>query len=164
MRYVAFDLGDKRTGIAVGDRVTGLAMPLEVIEIPIELDEGNRLLDAIARHVEEQFGPRGSSTPGGWGSKRDEGEIVLGLPLNMDGTEGPRARLIRAWGERIAARCDRAVRYQDERLTSAAAEEVLDRSGLTHQQKKLRRDALAAVVILRDYLATLAQTPSDESP
>ena len=79
--------------------------------------------------------------------------IVLGLPLNMDGTEGPQAKLAREFGEQLHKRCGLEVHYHDERLTSFAADQQMAGSGRTHKQKKRLRDALAAAEILRDFLA-----------
>lgn len=142
MRLMAVDLGDKRTGLAVGDDDTGIVTPAEVLEIPRAAQEA-RLIDAILRAAREH----GAAT------------LVLGLPVNMDGTEGDRARLVRVFGARLesasfAAMPQSPIRvvYQDERLTSDAAEAYLDRSGRTRGEKKQRRDALAAMVILQDYL------------
>lgn len=140
MRYVAVDLGDKRTGLAVGDTVTGLASPLGVLEVPIAQRGGEALLEALAAAVGEQIGAR------------DAGELVVGLPINMDGTEGQRAKLVRTFAARLGTRTGRAVHFQDERLTSAAADWTMARSGLTRGQKKAKRDALAAATILRDFL------------
>ncbi len=138
MRYLAVDLGDKRTGLAVGDDVTGLVSPAGMIEKPIE--PGEELLAGIEAAIEE-FGPD---------------ELVLGLPLNMDDTEGPRAKLVRRFAARVAERAGLEIRFQDERLTSAEADWSMARSGMTRGQKKNRRDALAAAAILRDYLESLA--------
>lgn len=140
MRYLAIDLGDKRTGLAVGDSITRLASPVGTLEVPIDRRGGEDLLDAIVRAIDEQIG------------ERSPGELVLGLPMNMDGTEGPRAKLVRAFGERLAQRTGRTIHYQDERLTSVAADWSMARSGLTHKQKKARRDALAAAALLKDFL------------
>ena len=142
MRYVAFDLGDKRTGVAVGDDQTGLVTPAGVVQTALNEAGGEALLRALEGAIAEHLG---AGTPG---------EIVVGLPVNMDGTEGPRAAMIRHWGQRIAGRTRRVVHVQDERLTSAAADWAMARSGLTHKQKKERRDALAAAAILTDFLAT----------
>jgi putative Holliday junction resolvase len=142
MRYIAFDLGDKRTGVAVGDSLTGLCGPVDVVEVSIGDRGGESLLDALMKSLDEHLGPAG----------RSRGEIVVGLPINMDGTEGPRARAIRQFGSRIAERAGRELRFQDERLTSAEADWTMSQSGLTHKQKKERRDALAAAAILRDFL------------
>lgn len=144
MRFVAVDLGDKRTGLAVGDSVTGLVSPLEVAEVSVSERGGEALLDTVARAIDEQIGAAA-------------GELVVGLPVNMDGTEGPRAKLVRALGERLGKRTGRTVHYQDERLTSSEADWSMARTGLTRKRKKERRDALAAAAILRDFLAALAR-------
>ncbi|MFO0832438.1 MAG: Holliday junction resolvase RuvX [Phycisphaerales bacterium] len=146
MRLIAIDLGDKRTGIAVADTVLRRAMPLKVVEVGVDERGGGALLDALAREVDALVG------------SHEECTVVVGLPLNMDGTEGPRARQVRAWGARIGARLGlgeagaRRLTYQDERLTSAQADWDMARSGLTHAQKKARRDALAAAALLQDFL------------
>ncbi len=141
MRFLAVDLGDKRTGLALGDDETCLVTPVGVVEVAISVRGGAGLLEALEEHVREQLGE--PKTPG---------ELVFGLPLNMDGTEGPRARLGREFGVRLSAACGRAVHFQDERLTSVDAEWSLARSGLTRGQKKQKLDALAAAAILRDFL------------
>ena len=132
MRYLAIDLGDRRTGLAVGDDSTGLVSPVAVIEIR----RGDALIDAVLAQIHEH----------------EPDAIVIGLPLNMDGTEGDRAQIARAFGEAMGQRCTQPVHYQDERLTSFAADERMARTGRTHRQKKELRDALAAAEILRDFL------------
>jgi putative Holliday junction resolvase len=143
MRYLAVDLGDQRTGLAIGDDDTRLVSPLEVLEIPAAEHGGEALLDALAKAVEAQIGAR------------SQGEWVIGLPINMDDSEGPQAKKAREFGARLAAKTGRVVRFQDERLTSADADWSMARSGMTRKQKKGRRDALAAAAILRDFLAGL---------
>lgn len=143
MRYLAIDLGDKRTGLALGDPVTGIVSPIEVIETPLAANAGAQLLADLAKRIETHLG-------------RSDAELVLGLPLNMDGSEGPQAKKIRAFGDRLAAISKRIVRYHDERLTSVEADWSMSQSGMTHKQKKERRDALAAAAILRDYFASLS--------
>ncbi|MEO1130249.1 MAG: Holliday junction resolvase RuvX, partial [Planctomycetota bacterium] len=80
MRYLGVDLGDRRTGLAVGDDITSLASPEGVLEIPITRE--NELIEALIATVRDQ----------------DVDGVVLGLPLNMDDTEGPRAKLARRFG------------------------------------------------------------------
>lgn len=143
MRVLAIDLGDKRTGLAVGDRASGIVTPAGVLEVPLTLRDGQALLDALARAADEHLPPQAGGAP----------TLVVGLPLNMDGSEGPRARLVRAFALRVAERTGRGVDFQDERLTTRDADWAMARSGLTRQQKKSRRDALAAAALLRDYLA-----------
>lgn len=139
MRVVAIDLGDVRTGIAVGDRVTGIASPAGLVEVPIGREGGAALLRGIAEEVRQLVGT-------------DAAEIVVGMPLNMDGTEGPRAKSVRAFAALIAAALGRAVVLVDERQTTMEADARMARSGLTHKQKKMRRDAIAAAAVLRAYL------------
>lgn len=82
----------------------------------------------------------------------------------MDGTEGPRAKVVRAFAARLIQRTHRTVHFQDERLTTADADWQMARSGMTHKQKKLRRDALSAANILRDFLATRPQDGPHPNP
>ena len=175
MRYLGVDLGDKRTGLAVGDDVTGLVSPAETLEVPIGVDDGEALLCAIVAAADRLLGaaPAGGrgrvvseddevDTPAGGSAQRRDvgwgkvvwggGGIVVGLPLNMDDSEGPRAKLVRVFAERLASASGRAVHVFDERLTSHAADASMARSGLTHKQKKARRDAIAAAAILNDFL------------
>lgn len=133
MRYLAVDLGAKRTGLAAGDDVVRLVQPVEVVQVP----RGPALLDALARAV-DRHGPD---------------ELVVGLPLNMDGTEGAGAREAREFGALLAARVGLPVRFQDERLSSFEADERMARSGRTHREKRELRDALAACAILEAWLA-----------
>jgi putative Holliday junction resolvase len=133
MRYLAVDVGDKRTGLAAGDDVVRLVQPVEVIQVP----RGPALLDALARAV-ERHGPDA---------------LVVGLPLNMDGSEGGAAKSVREFGALLAERTRLPVHYQDERLTSFEADERMARSGRTHREKRELRDALAACAILEGFLA-----------
>ena len=152
MRYMAIDLGDKRTGIAAGDDETRLVCPWEVIGVRIAHRAGEGWGDPGGGGGEE---PPGPPIRGGAGA-----EIVIGLPLNMDGSEGPKALQAREFGARIARRTGRVVRFQDERLTSVDADWAMARSGMTRKQKKGRRDALAAAAILRDFLGAAREGES----
>lgn len=150
MRYIAVDLGDARTGLAVGDDATRIVSPLEVVECPTAMCGGEALLDLLQAAIDRVVSPRSPC------------ELVIGLPLNMDDTEGPRAKLVRAFAKRLEARTRRPVHFQDERLTSSEADWSMARSGMTRKQKKDRRDALAAAAILRDFLARSADAaPAD---
>lgn len=136
MRYLCFDIGDKRTGIAAGDDSLRLAGPLAVIHSTTPENLITQLLTLIKR----------------------EGvtALVIGLPLNMDDSEGPQAKKVRDLGNELAERLTSCtIHYHDERLTSFAADEKMARTGLTHAQKKARRDALAATAILQDFLDNL---------
>ena len=146
MRYLAIDLGDKRTGLAMGDDETKLAAPVGCLEVPIKQGDGQALLDAIAAAIDEQIG------------EHAPGELVMGLPLHMDGNEGQRTRIVRAFAQRLETATGRTVHLHDERLTSIDADWAMAGSGLTHGQKKARRDALAAAAILRSFLENASTT------
>ena len=140
---MAIDLGDVRTGIAVGDRVTGIASPAGLVEIPIQHAGGAARLRGIGGQVRGLVGGE---------LERGEVEVLVGMPLNMDGTEGPRAKAVRGFAGRIAGALGRAVVLVDERQTTMEADDRMARSGLTHKQKKMRRDAIAAAAVLRAFL------------
>ena len=133
MRYLAIDLGDKRTGLAVGDDGTKIVSPHGVVQT----GDSEQRIRGVMQAIEEV------------GAEA----LVVGLPLNMDGTEGPGAKKARAVAKVLEQRTGLAVHLFDERLSSAAADEQMSQSGLTHKQKKMRRDALAAGNILRGFLA-----------
>jgi putative Holliday junction resolvase len=135
MRYLAIDVGDKRTGLAIGDDELLMAQPVCVLEVSI----GPRLVDEIIKTIRDQ----------------DADGLVIGLPLNMDGSQGQRVVITKAFAAQLSEKTSLPIHFQDERLTSAAAEEQLSQSGKTHKQKKKIRDALAAAEILTDFLATL---------
>lgn len=137
MRFLAIDPGTRRVGLAVGDDATKLASPLDVLEVtsPARAIEMIRVI--IAREAVER--------------------LVIGLPMNMDGTMGPTAQGAIRWGQELAGRAGLPVVFVDERLSSFAAEQQLidrKRAGerLTRGRKKQQRDALAAAAFLQDYL------------
>jgi putative Holliday junction resolvase len=132
MRYLCIDLGQKRTGLAVGDDETRLVSPLDVIEQP----SGERLIESLMKSIDQQR----------------PAALVVGLPVNMDGTEGGAAKAVRGLGAALAERANLPVHFQDERLTSYAADQQMAQTGRTHKQKKQLRDALAAAEILREFL------------
>lgn len=132
MRIVCVDLGDVRTGLAAGDDIVGLVQPLKVIE---ERDERLRLA-----RVSTAIDDHGADL------------VIVGLPLNMDDTEGPRATAARIFGAALSDRCGLPVEFHDERLSSFEADESLKGSGLTRKGKKRVQDAVAAATILQDWL------------
>jgi len=129
---IGIDHGSKRTGFAVADPLRIICEPLDTFEGP---EEG--LLDHIAGLLEE----------------RDVETFVVGLPLNMDGSEGPRCAEVRAFAKALSARFDGVrVAFQDERLTTKVAEELMRDAGYGRQDRKAGRDGMSAVVILRDWM------------
>ncbi len=134
MRYLAIDSGRRRTGLAVGDDELRIATPLRVVET--RSDEARRA--AIERAIAAE-GPDA---------------LVLGLPLNMDDSEGGSAKSARQLAVALHKASGLPVLLVDERLTSDEADGRLARSGLTHDQKKQRRDAIAAALILQTFWST----------
>ena len=132
MRILCLDIGDVRIGVAVSD-------PLGISTNGIEthLSKG---ADADA----DYFTALASSL--------NAEKILLGLPLNMDGTEGDRAEKVRAFGSLLSERSGLPVDYEDERLTTVEAEEILIEAGLSRQERRKVIDKVAAEIILRSYL------------
>ena len=131
--YLAIDYGTKRIGLAVGDDEMRVATPLRVVpgrNDPIA--DAQTVLVVAAEHGVDA--------------------LVVGLPLNMDDSESNQSRLTRRFGTALAERSGLPVQYQDERLSSFAADEHLAGSDLTRKQRKAQRDKLAAAAILQDFL------------
>ena len=126
------DIGDVRIGVAISD-------PLGISTNGIEtrLSKGK---DADATYFAEMALSRGA------------GKILLGLPLNMDGTEGDRAEKVREFGALLGEKSGLPIEYEDERLTTVEAEEMLIEAGLSRQERKKVIDKVAAEIILRSYL------------
>jgi putative Holliday junction resolvase len=145
MRYLAIDCGQRRTGLAVGDDETRIATPLRVVES----SSPQARLAAITRAATDE----------------QADALVLGLPLNMDDTEGPPARDARAMARQLEAATGLPVHLVDERLSSHEADARLAGRGLTRDKKKQRRDAVAAAVILQTYWEVGGHgTADDASP
>lgn len=130
MRYLAIDYGTKRTGLAICDAAEMLASPLAVIE------SRHTLLARIAQIIQAE----------------SVGAIVLGLPLNMDGSEGAQTKLVLKFADQLQAHVPIPVYLHDERLSSFAAEEKLAPAELTKGKQKKRLDAVAAAEILEAFL------------
>lgn len=133
---LAIDHGTKRAGFAVVDGLRIAPTPLHSWRGP---GGEEALLDHLAELVDE----------------RDIATFLVGLPLDMDGGEGPRAKEVRAFAGRLAARFPgRDVVLFDERLTTKAAEELLRETDLSPEERRARRDSISALVILRDWIAS----------
>ncbi|MCG3176100.1 MAG: putative pre-16S rRNA nuclease [Candidatus Omnitrophica bacterium] len=132
MRILAIDLGDKRIGLAISDPLGYTAQGLETLE--------NKGVDRTVAALKSLCSERGVT------------EIVIGLPVNMDGTEGPKARLTREWMDRLARETGLGVASWDERLTSRQAGRLMIQEGLSRQKQKQKSDQLAAILILQGYL------------
>ena len=130
MRYLAVDHGNRRTGLAICDPDETIVSPLAVLK------ERESLAGRIAEIAQAE----------------GAGAVVLGLPLNMDGSEGGQARLVRRFAEALKAKTDVPVYFQDERLSSFGAEEKLRAAGMSRKKQAERLDAIAATEILTAFL------------
>lgn len=140
---MALDVGERRIGVALSDETATLASPLITLRRTGERQDAEALADLVARH--------------------EVAAVVLGLPLNMDGSRGPQAEKVLAFAERLRGRLRVPVVTLDERLTTVEAEERLRAAGLGWKARKGVVDQAAAVVILQEYLDHLPAPASGGS-
>ena len=133
MKIMAVDYGDARTGLAVCDRTEFLASPIGTIE-----ERNAQILAMKVAHMAEQY---------------EVGEIVVGLPVNMNGSEGPRAQKCRAFAETISLVTEVPVVMWDERSTTVSAHQILNETNVRGKKRKDVVDTVAATLILENYLA-----------
>ena len=133
MRVLGVDLGSKRIGIAASDRSGTIATPLTVLKRSGSLPNDYK---AIARIVEEE----------------EAVAVVIGLPLNMDGSEGSAARNARIEAERLATVVGVPVYIHDERRSTVEADRVLMERNMNAQKRRKVVDKVAAAVILQSWL------------
>ena len=138
-RYMAIDLGDVRVGIAVSDMMGIVANALETYYRKNYEEDFAHILKLIR--------------------EQNAGVVVVGLPLNMDGSKGPRALAAEEWGGKLAELTQARVVFQDERLTTVTSERVLIESGMRREKRKDVIDRVAATVILQTYLDNPRKLP-----
>lgn len=134
-RKMGVDYGDKRIGIALTDALCIISSPYEVYPNKGEEDALNHLVELVKKYNVDG--------------------IAMGLPINMDGTEGERALIHRQFGEKLEKLSNVKVSFIDERLTSAEAEEILISSGVRREKRKELIDKIAAQIILQTYMNQL---------
>lgn len=132
MVILSVDYGDARTGVAVCDRLELLASPVGVFA--------------------ESYAPKLAALILAETKKSGAQEIVLGLPRNMDGSEGFRAQKCREFAALLEETCGVPVRLRDERLTTVRAHQALNQTNTRGKKRKAVVDAVAAVMILQDYI------------
>ena len=131
-RILGIDLGDVRTGIAVSDAMQMLAGGVTTITAYND----DRLLDEIAVHIKYY----------------DPELIVIGYPINMDGSIGPRAQKIADFSKKLEQRFSLPVKYVDERCTTMIAHSILNTTNTRGKKRKQVVDTLSAEIILQSYL------------
>lgn len=131
-RALGIDHGDARIGLAVSDELGMLAHPLETIHLREVADPVARIAEIVARDK--------------------IGQIVLGMPRNMDGSYGSASEKVRAFAEKLKAATPCPVKLWDERLTSVAAQRSLHEAGRTVKNSREVIDQVAAQMILQGWL------------
>jgi len=139
MRTLALDFGERRIGVAITDATGSLAQPLETI------DRKRSGKDADFERIDQIV------------KKYSVTRIVIGLPLHMNGHEGPEARNARAFGSRIEKQTGIEPEFLDERWTSIEAEQVLRNTGGKSRKDRGRVDRVAATILLQAFLERSAR-------
>ncbi|MCL5959114.1 MAG: Holliday junction resolvase RuvX [Chloroflexi bacterium] len=132
MRLVGLDVGDKRIGVSLSDPEGLIAQNLTVIH-----------RTALARDLQ---------TLGNLVREHEVEKLVIGLPRRLDGTLGTQAEKVQAFGDKVSRALGVPVTYWDERLTTAQAERMLIEAGVKREARKGRIDAVAATLLLQNYL------------
>ena len=136
-KLLGLDHGDKRFGIALSDAGKLIATPRLVVE-------GE---EALWQTLDSLMG------------EEDIEAVVIGLPLNMDGSEGPRARKVIEFSRVLEEKTGLPVHFHDERLSSFEAESALSEAGVHGSRRKSRVDMVAAQIILQGYLNQINEEP-----
>lgn len=137
---LAFDFGEKHTGVAVGETSLGVAHPLELISTEKSAERMERVVALVTEWCPV--------------------ELVVGLPLSMDGSEHELTRRCRRFARQLEARFRLPVALVDERLSSAAAEETMRAAGKGGRKHKLHTHQVAAQIILQSHFDDAATTRS----
>jgi len=132
-RILAIDYGRARVGVALSDPLGITVRPLPTLDGR----GGGRLFDEIAALCRDE----------------EVTQIVLGLPLQLDGTAGPAAAEVRRFAKKLRSRVEVPIAEVDERLSSKQAHAELKSAGVKHRQRKQRVDSSAALLLLRSWLA-----------
>lgn len=132
MRYAGLDIGERRIGVAVSDDLGRVATPLTVLSGPAEFARGQGL-----SRIVEDYGIE---------------SVVVGLPVSMDGSEGPQARRTRTLAARLMAHVGLPFDFFDERLTSSEASMRMSETGVSQREQRGSKDMVAASIFLQAYL------------
>lgn len=145
MRIMGLDFGSKTVGVAISDSLLVTAQGIEIIR----RKEENKLRQTLAR-IEELI------------PEYEVQEIVLGLPKNMNATEGERVRLTMEFKDKLERRTGLPVHMWDERLTTVAADKAMMEAGIRREHRREHVDRIAAVLILQGYLDRLAMQREED--
>jgi len=142
-RLLGLDLGTKTIGLALSDVNRGIATPMQTIRRSKFTRDAETLLALCAEH--------------------QVAGLIIGLPVNMNGTEGPRAQATRAFARNLRQLTDLPIAFWDERLSTAAAERVMIAADMSRARRAKKIDAAAAGVILQGALDRLAVLAGDRN-
>jgi putative pre-16S rRNA nuclease len=140
MRILAVDVGRRRVGLAISDPTGTIARPMTTLTVTGASNAVDRVVEEVARLGAEDDGLSA---------------IVVGVPARLDGTPTDQTRQVRAFMEALQSKTTLPVVGEDERLTSREAESHLAVGERDWRKRKIRLDAVAAAVILQDYLDRL---------
>ena len=132
MRFLGIDFGDARIGLALSDSMGIIASGLEVHKVK-SMDESADYIAGLAK-------------------EKEVGVIVLGLPLNMDGSSGPRCEKTKEFAKLLEEKTGLKIDFIDERLTTVESEKVLIEAGKSRDRRKELIDMISATIILQSYL------------
>jgi putative Holliday junction resolvase len=133
LRILAIDLGEKRIGLAISDALGITAQGLPTIQVKNEHEICPKIMEII--------------------KEKNVDRIVFGLPKNMNGTLGPQAKKAEKYAQKLRQLSNLPVDFEDERLSTVRAEQVLLEADTSRAKRKKVIDKLAAVIILQSYLA-----------
>ncbi len=131
MRVLALDIGERRVGVAVSDPSGRVATPATIVDTRDLRDA------AVLQRLIQDYEPE---------------LLLVGLPLSLDGTEGPQARRVRAEASALSERAGLPVQFADERLTTSQAARVMQEVGMSERDRRGKLDAVAASLFLQAWL------------
>jgi len=131
-RIIGLDLGTKRIGVAISDQSQAISFAKETINVIGIKASLNHIVGLVKRHSADK--------------------VIIGLPLNMNGTKGPEAEKALAFAKRLQSRIRAEVLTFDERLTTVQGEHILIDADLSREKRKKHIDKLAAQIMLQTYL------------
>jgi putative Holliday junction resolvase len=142
VKYICLDIGDRRVGVACGDAEVRIATPLQVLT-RASIEQDAQTIGELAR-------------------KYDAAQLIVGLPRNMDGTQGAQAQAAMAYAEKIARGLNLPLTLWDERLSTLEATKRTQETGARGKKSRRALDAIAAAVILQEFLDSQAGTATED--
>jgi len=148
-RVIGLDIGEKTVGVALSDLSRTVATPMETLEVRKFSKTAIQILDICVEH--------------------EVAALIIGLPINMDGTEGPRCQSVRQFARNLEAHFDMEMAFWDERLSTVAVTKTMLEADLSREKRSKNVDKLAASYILQGALdfiqnhANEAQSQLDDS-